>query len=475
MAGFRQRFSTGLRFIFTGKSTVAALQPSWQSMQPSYATAGNFEILVQEGYRKNELIYACINATASSASQIALQLKEKKTDKIIEEHPMLDLIHRPNDYMNETDFWASIVFYQKLAGRAIYEIEFNNRGEPAALWPLRPDKIQIVQSEKRPTIEYYVYKITGLPDQTLKPEQMLDFPLFDPLDRFKTYPPVAVAGRTGDVDNAATDHIKMTWESGGMPMGILKTTQSLTDVAITDTRRRWRERYGGHDKWREPAVLDRDQEYQKISWSFEELRFDILDARDEARICMCLDVPPIIIGAKIGLDQGHYAMYEQSNKAWWENDLIPMYESFMDVINYRLLPHYDPEGKYEAIWDISKIKAFQPNVDNDWKRATEALRSGGITLNEYYTEIGLATIGAPGEVRYLPLSTMVVPAKQPAALPVVGGQTMGGNGASESKVASNAPDDDERRKHERKIQAAMQEYWDGQLKRVKKDAASLAR
>src|SRR3990167_5600911 len=408
---FVRRLGPGLRFILNGKSTVAALRPSWESRQPHYATSAKYETLVREGYRRNELIYACINKASASASQLAVQLRRKRDKQLVNEHPFLDLIHHPNDTMNESDLWSSVVMFQKRAGRAAYEIELNNRGLPIALWPLIPNRLRVMPGEKRPVVAEYIYEVPGMEDQHLPPSQMLDFPIFDPLNRFTVFPPVAVAARAGDIDNAATDHIKLTWEHGGMPQGLLKTTQVLTDTAITDTRRRWRERYGGRSNWLEPAILDRDQEYQKIAWSFEEMGFDVLDAREEARICMVFDVPPILVGAKVGLDRSTYANYKEARRGWWEDTLMPMYENFIDVLD-RLLRRFDPDKEYEVSWNLDKVRAFQEETDAKWKRATEALRAGAISKNEFYREVGMETIGPAGDVYIYTLQMYEVPQKK---------------------------------------------------------------
>lgn len=459
---FRDRLGMGLRFIITGQKTVAGMRSSWESTQPSYVTGAKFEELVKHGYRRNELIYACINKTASSAAQISLQLKSKRDEKIIREHPLLNLIHRPNETMNESDLWASIAIFQKLAGRAVFEIELSNRGAPVALWPLNPDRLQIVQAKERPVVQEYIYKVPGMEDQHLKPEQVLDFPIFDPLDRFKTYPPVAVCARAGDIDNAATDHIKLVWEHGGMPPGLLKTTQVLQDADVADIRRRWSERYSGHTNWLEPAVLDRDAEYQKTGMTFEELGFDALDSREEARICMVLDVPPILVGAKVGLDRSTYSNYQEARASWWEDTLLPMYVNYMDTIEYRLLPRFDPRNELSADWNISKVFAFQDDRNDRWKRATEGLRAGGLTVNEFYQEIGLETIGPAGDVYLRGPLVVEVPAKTM--------KSSNGNGhGPESKAAGNAPDDDVRRKHERIIKRAMKDYFESQQERLLED------
>lgn len=470
-----QRLRIAWDFLRSGK-TVAAMAPSWQTEQAQYAMDSNFEVLVKEGYRKNELIFACLNATAAAASQINVELVRKSDDKPVDSHPFLDLIHRPNDQMNETDFWAAVVLFQKLAGRAFFEVEYSNRREPVALWPLRPDWMRIKPAANRPVVKEYIYKIPGLMDQSLKPNQVIDFPLFDPLDRFKTHPPVAVAGRVGDVDNAATDYIKMIYEHGGMPPVYLKTTQAMNENAITDARRRWRERYGNWKNWLEPAILDRDQTVEKLAWSFKEMGFDFLDARNEVRICMVLDVPPILIGAKAGIDTATYSNYELADRAWWRNDLLPMFNNLIDVVEFRLLPLFDQSGELYCRWDVSQVMALQENVNEIWSRATSAWTAGAITRNDFLAEIGKDGIGPVGEVYYMPITVEFVPAKQSLlprnSVPAAEADSDPGDGkrVKALDVADNAPDDDERRRHERIVKRATNEYFAAQKERIIDDA-----
>jgi phage portal protein BeeE len=129
-------------------------------------------------------------------------------------------------------------------------------------------------------------------------------------------------------------------ETGGQPPGLLKTKQKLIDAEVADIRRRWGERYGGYRHWNEPAVLDSDAEFQKVGLSFEEMGFDVLDARSEARICMVMGVPPILVGAKIGLDRATYSNYGEARLAWWEDTLIPQYRNFESVIANDLAPDF---------------------------------------------------------------------------------------------------------------------------------------
>ncbi|CAK0775071.1 hypothetical protein CCP3SC1AL1_770005 [Gammaproteobacteria bacterium] len=445
-----------LRYVLRGEKSAAQFFDTYQDLKPKFSEV-SFESMVRHGYRKNELIFACISKTANSAAQVSVQLRKKKGKAVVEQHAFLDLIQRPNPQMGEFDLWNAVLTYQKLAGKAVFEKERNRRGQVIRLWPLRPDWLNVIPSGIN-GIERYEYQVPGIQEPiTLRVEDVLDFKTFDPLNKYNSYPPVAVAARVGDVDNSTTDFLKLFFEKGGVPPGLLKTKLKLVDTQVEDIRRRWRERYGGVEHWTEPAVLDSDAEYQKTGLSFEEMGFEVLDARNEARICMVLDVPPILVGANVGLARATYSNYREARKAWWEDSLAPTYVNFQDVIQTGLVEEFGSD--VYADWDFNRVAAFQEENNEKWRRATDALRSGGITVNQFQAEVGLPDRGTAGEVYLRPLNVVEVPAKgtgeKSASVPLF-------------KVGEDkgAPDSKDRSKHERIIRTAMDSYFQGQLQRV---------
>ena len=249
---FRDRVRLAWR-VFSGRKGVVTTfsEIGWQG---SGETDISFEAMVGSGYHKNELIYACISKKANTAAQIELSVSAAKDADVNDNHPLKLLIQQPNPYMSEYDFWAAVCIYQSLAGRAIFEKERNRGGKVIALWPLRPDWITTVRDGNR--IAAYEYQPPGMGKITLDAKNVVDFKLFDPLGMFSVWSPVAVAARVGDADNAATDHIKNIWEHGGVPAGMIKTTQRLIEAQVENIQRQWMARYGGRDNWQKPMVFD---------------------------------------------------------------------------------------------------------------------------------------------------------------------------------------------------------------------------
>lgn len=475
-----------LLYRLSGVKSSTQLVPTWQLGQPTYMPV-SYERMVQDGWRKNELIYACIMHKASTASQVMLRVYNKKTLKVMPDHPLSMLLRNPNPAMSEYDLWRATIIYQDLAGRAAFEKERDKSGQVIRLWPLRPDWLHPIPSQKN-YLSGYNYEVPGLPPQGLKPEDVLDIRMFDPLDNYNTWPPVAVAARVGDVDNSATDYIKLFFEKGGTPPGIIKTTQKLRDNEVSDIRRRWGERYGGIEGWLNPAVLDRDAEYQNIGLTFKDMGFGDLDARDEARICAVLRVPPIIVGAKIGLDRSTFTNYKEARTAWWEDTLVPIYVDFISSLWNNLVQEWD-----DCIvqWDFTNVPAMREEKLVLWQRANEALRSGGITINEYREQLGFEVIDEQGDIFLRPLNMVQVslkgeveplatgnPQTTPAAVqpeeeePEPEEEEVEEEGEVEEGKAANPPNGPARSRRERRMGESLAQYLRRQRLAIEKEIRS---
>lgn len=379
-------------------ANTAVYFPTWLGGQPTY-TQYKYEALVREGYLKCELIFSCMNARAKSTSSVKLKVYDSRTHEELRDHPLRKLLARPNPYMSENDFWKLAIKNLDLSGLAPFQKVRSNSKEVVQLWPLRPDYVKINRSTTR-ALDGYTWEPPGLVGKRdFAPEDVLLFIERDPRDFLTPVSRVQVAGRIVDVDNAVTDYIKLYWEKGGVPPGVLTSKNKLTPEQISGARARWIQRYGGYHQWDSPIILDDETTYQHIGNTFKDMVFDQLDGRSEVRICTVMDVPPIIVGTTIGLTRNTFSNYQEARKAWWEDMLIPLYLQLADFIQYDLVPEYEtnPDDIYVA-WDVSKVPALREDQAAKWDRAVKAITAGFVTVNDARHEAGLAKDLKGGDV-----------------------------------------------------------------------------
>jgi hypothetical protein len=233
-------------------------------------------------------------------------------------------------------------------------------------------------------------------------------PLFDPLDQFNGWPPVAVAGRVGDIDNAQTDYLKKYFDEGGVPPGMLKTEQRMNKDKIKDLRKLWLDRYSGWRDWQAPIIMGQGYEYQQVGSAIPDMGIDLIDARSESRICSILKVPPIIVGAKVGLDRATFANYKEARESWWQDTVRPMYLDILSALNQQIVNRFDPS--LELVIDFSEVPAFQEDEDSKYNRAQTGVSGGWMSVNEAREYVGLDPLpGTAGDVFLRGFSMIEVP------------------------------------------------------------------
>jgi hypothetical protein len=263
-----------------------------------------------------------------------------------------------------------------------------------------PDPIKVVSG--------YEYRIPGLEPVVIPAENVIEYRVFDPLSLYEGTAPAGVAAKSIDVDISQTNYLKLFFESGGIPPGLLKTKKKLIDQDVTDIRRRWRQRYGGYTKWMEPAVLDMDAEDQKTGFSFEEMGFDVLDARSEIRVCMAFMIPPVLVGARVGLDRATFANFREARTAFWEDTMIPMFNHLRDTFQREVADEEWTDVYLE--WDFSSVPVlFQKNIEQRIQHRADYL-AGGLILDEYRKYMRLPPLpSGAGKVRVQSLAFQIIP------------------------------------------------------------------
>jgi len=254
--------------------------------------------------------------------------------------------------------------------------------------------------------------------------------------------PLTAAAQAVDVDNSATSFLKQFFDNAVVPFGLLKTKQTLVDTEVQRIRERLRAQYGGANQWGDVMILDADAEYQRLGLSMQEMTFGDLDARDEARVCAVLGVPPIVAGIKVGLDKATYANYESARKSFWEDTLIPnVYRRFEDAFNSALVADFGP-GVWVA-YDYSQVPALREDILKKWEMAVRAFLGGVATRNEARALVALdpvapeldgfraaeqQQIGAPGVTQTPPtVAPVAVEGGAKTLMPPFGKATRDGN------------------------------------------------
>jgi HK97 family phage portal protein len=361
---------------------------------PLYPSSG-FLSAANHGFGKNELVYACIMELATSMPEAVLRvygpdgLGEPK-----ENHPLRRLLADPNPILSEFELFEITVIHMMLAGTAFWEIIRDQAGRPVQLWPLRPDLVRFwLQRNGRLRYAFLAGDGGRLVDLG---EDVIAFRLPNPVDPLVGQAPLRPAIRAVSLDNEATNFVAALLQNRAVP-GTIITVQQQLDEAVADRLvTKWKQKFGGARRG-EPAVLQKGMDAKVLGLDLKSLEFPDLRTISESRICMAFGVPPILVGAKVGLDRSTFANYKEARASFWEEAVMPLQRRFKDVIVRALLPavndaQFSNPRRVAVRWDRSEVLALKESEQAIWERANSALRAGAITVNDFRRTVGMPLV-----------------------------------------------------------------------------------
>jgi HK97 family phage portal protein len=385
----------------------------------------SYETFARNGYGRNELVYACITTKASNLPQSVMRVYPAGQGEPLEDHRLRRLLAQPNPVTNEFEFNELQVTYLDLGGNCYTLIQRARDGLPAELWPLRPDLVRII-----PTMDPRVWHYGYVLDPTASARNQLTevIPIADsdiihvkypnPLDAYFGQAPLRPASRATTLDNAATDFVDTLLRNHAIP-GVVVTTAEATNEEVTKKlKAKWKQAFGGSRRG-EPAFLQAGMDVKVLGLNLRDLEFPDLRTISESRICMALGVPPILVGAKVGLDRSTFSNMREARASLWEETLFPLQRRFIEPVRSRLLPEFAGVGRarVRVAWDNSGVPALREAETDRWERATNALARGGITINDFRRTVELDPVDG-GDVFLIPAGVTASHLDQPQPQPV---------------------------------------------------------
>ena len=362
-----------------------------------------YQDLAKEGYLQNAIVYRCVNEIAKGASAVPFILKNG--DQIIEQHPLLDLLARPNPLQSYTEFFSSLYSYVLLSGNAYVLKVGNDGGAPRELHQLRPDRIEI-KGGGNFIPEKYEYIINGRLQDTYYVDQengyseLKHVKLWNPLDDYYGCSPLSAASMQVDQHNMASKHNVNLLNNGARPSGAVvfkPKDESGFSVNLSESQRQQlltdlNNRFSGSANAGRPMLLEGDFDWKEMGLSPKDMDFLNLKHMSATNIAMCFGVPSQLVGVP---DAQTYANVSEARLALYEETIIPYLRKIESDLNEWLVPMYG--DNYYLEFDIDSIPALSERRRKIYENVTTAVREGVMTRNEAREKIGLEPIvGADG-------------------------------------------------------------------------------
>jgi len=417
---FRHGFPQPRRDFGEQKSSPF-IWPNWRDGEPQWQLC-DYGAYVEEGFNLNSIVYSCVMYKARSLMQVPLRAytgKQDNPEPLPEDDPLSRLLARPNKHQGFAEFQLQCEIYLNISGNC-YILVDRKPGEsvPTAIRALRPDRTFVVPLKKREVGYIYVPEgKTWRDGQAIMSKDMMHVKLPNPLDPLEGMgqglSPISPAARSADVDNSVTNFLKLFFDKGVILPGIISIEGYGDDSTASTIKERWKEMYGGYRNWAEEvAVLDKGASYQRIGLSFDEMGFQVIDERNESRICGPFGVHPMLIGTRLGLYRSTESNFPTARRAFWEDVLKPESKLFEDEFRYFL----QGDNSWVA-YDFSDVPALQKDIPS-LATAAYQMWQMGTPANEAFAAVGLKVAPIPGGDRgYLPFNLIATGSTDTPKLP----------------------------------------------------------
>lgn len=417
--GFREAWKA--LFNETKQSPMIAYSNVGTQTQPKMS----YSDLAKEGYQENAIVYRCVNEISNGASSVKFNLM--RGDQPIEDHPLLDLLMKPNPMCSQSEFFQIVYSYLLLSGNSYILKTGPDEREPQELYTLRPDRMRIVPSQRMiPNAFQYVVNGQVSASYSVDPStgnsDVKQIKLFNPLDDYYGLSPLKAASADIDQHNLSNKHNVMLLMNGARPSGAViyrPKDEAGNMTMLTDTQREMlrndlAKRFEGSTNSGRTMVLEGDFDYKEMGLTPKDMDFTGMKNFSARDIALCFGVPSQLVGIP---DSNTYSNMQEARLALYEETIIPLLKHIQSDLNEWLTPIYGDD--LELQYDIDSIPAITERRRMIYDNVISAVDKGIITRNEARQRLGLEPISGGDDVyisaNLFPLGSEIPKPQQPSS------------------------------------------------------------
>ncbi len=326
--------------------------------------------LTRLGYEGNPVAYRAVRMVAEAAASITWRAYEGRDE--VEHHPALALLARPNPAEIGPAFFEGLISNLLLFGNAYVEAAQID-GEVRELYALRPDRMSIIPGpngwpagfDYQAGGERICFDMLG---EGVSPILHLKF--FHPLDDHYGFAPVQAARCALETHDAAASWNRALLDNAARPSGALVYSgpdgTALSDEQFTRLKAELEENFSGPRNSGRPLLLEGGLDWKALSLSPKDM--DFMEAKNAAarEIALAFGVPPLLLGLP---GDNTYANYQEANRAFWRQTVIPLVARIQKSFAAWLTPAY---GAFSFDYDIDRLDALADERTKEWTRIGSA-------------------------------------------------------------------------------------------------------
>ena len=328
--------------------------------------------LGKTGFQGNPIGFRCVKMLSEAAAALPLICQDHA--RRYEQHPMLDLIRRPNGAQGKAELFEAIYGFLLLTGNAYVEAVPGSGALPGELHVLRSDRMSLVPGEDGWPIAYD-YTVGGRVHRFgVTPEVMpvCHIKSFHPQDDHYGFSPLQAAAVAIDVHTSASSWSKALLDNAARPSGamVYKGTDGQGTLSPDQYDRLVSEMELHHQGARNagrPMLLEGGLDWKPMGFSPSDMEFQKTKESAAREIAIAFGVPPMLLGIP---GDATYANYQEANRAFYRLTVLPLVARVTAALSH-WLSGFGGE-MVEVKPDLDQIPALAVERDQQWARVGAA-------------------------------------------------------------------------------------------------------
>ncbi len=328
--------------------------------------------LARTGFQGNPIGFRVVKLIAEAAAALPLILQDH--ERRYEQHPVLDLIRRPNGAQGRAELFEAVYGHLLLSGNAYLEAVLGAGKLPGELHVLRADRMALVPGADGWPVAYD-YSVGGRThrfDMTAGLPPICHIKTFHPQDDHYGFSPLQAAAVAIDVHSSASAWSKALLDNAARPSGAIVYKGADGQGQLTEDQydRLVGEMEAHHQGARNagrPMLLEGGLDWKPMGFSPSDMEFQKTKESAAREIAIAFGVPPMLMGIP---GDATYANYQEANRAFYRLTVLPLVQRVTAAVSHWLSVFSDEAVELRP--DLDQIPALAAERDQQWARVGAA-------------------------------------------------------------------------------------------------------
>ncbi len=257
-------------------------------------------------------------------------------------HPALTVWEKPNPFLTRPEFVETLQQHFELVGEKwmilVRSELLNGGGPPVELWPVRPDRMTIIPSQ-RDFIAGYEYG-TGRDKIPLRVDQVIYNKRPNPLDSYRGLGPIGSLLLDIEGETAATEWNTRFFRQGAEPGGVIEVPEGLSDPQFEQLNERWNQQHKGVRNAHRVAIVEFGQ-WKDRRFTFRDMQFEQLRRFSRETFRQAYGFPKPLLGDVEDVNRANAEAAEIVFARWLQ---VPRLNRWRTLLNDDFLPAFGSMG-----------------------------------------------------------------------------------------------------------------------------------